>query len=49
MTCLGASDDTSIFAQTRGPLKIKDQTGTTTHKDVGPNKQQMKSPIITPR
>jgi hypothetical protein len=38
MTCSGASDDTSIFAQTRGPLKIKDQTDITTNKDVGPSK-----------
>jgi hypothetical protein len=32
--CSGASDSTSIFARTRGPLKIKDQTGRMTHKDV---------------
>jgi hypothetical protein len=38
-----------FFVQTRGPLKIKYQTSKTTHKDVGPNKQYIKSPIITPR
>jgi hypothetical protein len=47
MTCSGASDDISIFAWTRGPLKIKDQTCRTTHKDVEPNKQHMKSSIVT--
>jgi hypothetical protein len=48
MTCSGASDNTSIFTWTRGPLKINDQTGRTSHKDVGPNKQHMKSLIVTP-
>jgi hypothetical protein len=38
-----------FFVQTRGPLKIKYQTSKITHKDVGPNKQYIKSPIITPR
>jgi hypothetical protein len=38
MTCLGASDDTSIFIQTREALNIKDQTGRSVHKEVGPNK-----------
>jgi hypothetical protein len=42
-------DDTSIFVQIRGPLKIKDQAGRTSHKDVRPNKQHVKSPIVTPR
>jgi hypothetical protein len=48
MTCLGASDDTSIFAWTGGPLKIKGQTDRITHEDIRPNKQHMKSPIVTP-
>jgi hypothetical protein len=47
MRCSGASDDTSIFARTRNPLKIKDQIDRITHKDVGPNKQHMKSTIVT--
>jgi hypothetical protein len=38
MTCSGASDDTSIFIRTRGPLNIKDQTDRSAHKEVGPNK-----------
>jgi hypothetical protein len=38
MTCSRASDNTSIFTQTRGPLNIKDQTGRSAHKEVGPNK-----------
>jgi hypothetical protein len=38
MTCSGASDDTSIFTWTRGPLNIKDQAGKSVHKEVGPNK-----------
>jgi hypothetical protein len=42
-------EDTSIFARTRGPLKIKNQVGRTAYEDVGPNKQHKKSPIITPR
>jgi hypothetical protein len=40
-------DDTSIFAGTRGLLKIKYQIDRTNYKDVRPNKQHMKSPIIT--
>jgi hypothetical protein len=44
-----ASDNTSFFTRTRGPLKIKDQIGRITHKDVGPNKQHMNSPIVTLR
>jgi hypothetical protein len=36
MTCSGASDDTSIFTRTRGPLNIKDQTGRSAHKEIGP-------------
>jgi hypothetical protein len=38
MTCLGASYDTSNFACTGGPLKIKDQAGRITHKDIGSDK-----------
>jgi hypothetical protein len=38
MMCSGASDDTSIFTWTRGPLNIKDQTGKLTHKEIEPNK-----------
>jgi hypothetical protein len=38
MTCSGASDDTSIFTQARGPLNIKDEAGRSTHKEVGPKK-----------
>jgi hypothetical protein len=38
MTCSGASDDTSIFTQTRGPLNIKDQADRSAHKEVRPNK-----------
>jgi hypothetical protein len=48
MMCSGDIDDTSIFAWTRGPLKIKDQAGRTAHEDIGPNKQHMKSLIVTP-
>jgi hypothetical protein len=47
MTCSADSDDTSIFAQTRGLVKIKDQTVRTAYKDVGLNKQCMKSLIVT--
>jgi hypothetical protein len=36
MTCSGASDDTSIFTQTSGPLNIKDQAGRSAHKEVEP-------------
>jgi hypothetical protein len=43
------TDDTSIFACTGGPLKIKDQVDRTVHEDVGFNKQHIKSPIVTPR
>jgi hypothetical protein len=47
MTCPETSDDTSIFIWIGDPLKIKDHTGRKTHKDIGPNKQHIKSPIIT--
>jgi hypothetical protein len=40
-------DNTSIFAWTRGPLKIKDQAARIAHEDVGPSMYHMKSPIIT--
>jgi hypothetical protein len=30
-------DDTSIFVQTKGPLKIKDQAGRIFHEDVRPS------------
>jgi hypothetical protein len=48
MTCSGASDDTSNFVYIRGTLKIKEQVGRTTHEDIEPNKQHMKSLIVTP-
>jgi hypothetical protein len=48
MMCSRASDDTSIFARVEGPLKIKDQAGRTTHEDVEPSKQHIKSLIVTP-
>jgi hypothetical protein len=38
MTCSGASDDTSIFTWTMGPLNIKDEIGRLAHKEVGPNR-----------
>jgi hypothetical protein len=38
MTCSRASDDTSIFTRTRGPLNIKDQASRSAHKEVRPNK-----------
>jgi hypothetical protein len=37
MTCLGASDDTSIFTRTREPLDIKEQTGRSANKEVRNN------------
>jgi hypothetical protein len=40
-------DDTLNFAGTEGPLKIKDQAGRIAYKDVGSNKQHMKSLIVT--
>jgi hypothetical protein len=43
-----ASDDTSIFTWTGGPLKTKDQPGRTTHDNGWPNMQHMKSLIIAP-
>jgi hypothetical protein len=41
-------DDTSIFTRTR-VLNIKDQTDRSVHKEVGPKKLYIKSPIVTPR
>jgi hypothetical protein len=38
MTCLGTSDNISIFTRTRGSLNIKDQTVRSVHKEVEPNK-----------
>jgi hypothetical protein len=32
------NDDTSIFAQTKGPLKIKEQIARIAYEDVGPSK-----------
>jgi hypothetical protein len=43
------SDDTSNFAYTGGPLKIKYQAGRTTHEDIGLFKQHMKSLVVTPK
>jgi hypothetical protein len=40
-------DDTLIFSCTGGSLKIKNLAGRTTHKDIGLNKQHMKSPVVT--
>jgi hypothetical protein len=40
-------DDTLNFAGTESPLKIKDQTCRIAYKDIGPNKQHMKSLIVT--
>jgi hypothetical protein len=48
MTCSWASDDTPIFVRTTDPLKIKDQIYRITHKNIGSNKQHMKSPIVPP-
>jgi hypothetical protein len=32
------NDDTSIFAQTKGPLKMKEQIARIAYEDVGPSK-----------
>ncbi len=40
-------DEISILVRTRGQLKIKNQAVKIAHKDVGLNKQHMKSLIIT--